>query len=204
MSTIAPRLSVVRARTTADGIVPVGAPDLPRNVRIDIPGGPQNYEVPAWTDAAPAPPLGSFTGFEYRSSDPAQPHLAVIYQLADLTLPDGGAACLVLAFVPAATIDGANPTYDLMMGGPTGRSLVVAQWPVVRDAGGNFVVPDLDADATPVGALARDAWPAGWRVRLPTDANGSMGDPAADPPVPPTPPAPPSGARCIGAMLEWA
>lgn len=67
---------------------------------------------------------------------------------------------------------------------------VVKSWPVVL-VNGALTVPTLEADATAVGVAVKAAWPAGWRVLLATDPQGSMGEPAG----------PPTGPRIIASVL---
>jgi hypothetical protein len=183
MSVMSPRVGLIAV--DADGW-----PMLPQLADVVVSGA--TITAPVWSEWFPCV-VGEHPAREYRHDQAGR--LVVVAKLADATLPDGRPGALAIAWVPAATRDGENATYDLVINGPTMAPDVAAQWAVILNADGSFTVPDLDADTTAAGAIARDVWPPSWRLRLPTD---NPGDPLGTPPISPDPP---SGPRCLGAVL---
>lgn len=162
-----------------------GWPVLPQNAQVTLPDL-STPTVPVW-DGTPGPSnVGAHPSREYRHSMAG--HLVTVVLLATGTLA-GVPVGLAIAWVPAAGRLADNPTFDMLISGPTIAPHVRGLWPVVADANGNLTVPSLDVDASAAGLLAQSLWPVGWRVRLPTD---SAGDPMHGVPA-----APPTGPRCI-------
>lgn len=166
-----------------------GWPVLPQSAQVTLPSGV--VTVPVWDGVPGESFVGSHPSREYRHSSIAI-RLVTVVKLATGTLA-GRAVCLAVAWVPAAGRGGDNPTFDLLIAGPTIAPHVAGLWPVVIGADGSMTVPSLDADGSAAGLCAQGLWPAGWRVRLPTDENGD--------PMNGVPAAPPSGPRCIGEVV---
>lgn len=163
-----------------------GWPMLPQTAQVVI--GGQTITAPVWSEYF-ACTIGSYPAREYR--DLANGRLVTVVRIASVTLPDGRAGALAIAWVPATTRGGDNATYDLVISGPTMAPNVAAQWAVAYGADGSMTVPDLDADTTAAGLVAQAAWPASWRVLLATDPQGSLTKPAG----------PPTGPRILGEAI---
>lgn len=172
-----PRIAI--GRVSADG-----SPPLPGTLGA----------TSVWTRRA-ATTIGDCPAWEYRSggstTDDASAHLVTIQRVALCTLPDASAGAVWIAWVPAALRDGSNPIFAALAPALVSLGILLAYWPGAADG----TIPAVEADPSPAALAVLAAWPATWRVRLPTDAPG---DPFA---VPPVPAAPPSGPRCIGAGL---
>lgn len=179
MSVVSPRVGLIA--TDAQGW-----PVLPQIATVIVSG--QQITAPVWTEWYPCS-VGGYPAREYR--DPSIGRLALVVKVASVTLPNGKPGALAIAWVPALTRDGVNPTYDLVISGPTMAPDVSAQWAVSVNADGSMTVPTLDADTSAAGLVAQAAWPPSWRVLLPTDPQGTFTTPAG----------PPTGPRMIGAVI---
>lgn len=136
--------------------------------------------------------IGSHPAREYRHPSG---RLTVITPIAPVTLSGNRPGALAIVWVPSTARTGDNAKFAELAPVFVSRGLLAKSWACAQHADGTLRVPELDADQTPAGQLARAAWPASWRVRLPTD---DPGDPFASPP---RPPAAPTGPRCIGAVI---
>ena len=173
-------MSVMSPRVVL-GAVTNGEPQLPQSLGA--------FAVWSRRDVAD---VGGSPSFEYRHPTG---RLVVVQRVALCALPDGRDGALYVAWVPSTSRTGHNAVFSTLATALVSRGLMVAWWSCDETPEGALVCSALDTDATPAGTTARAAWPADWRVRLPTDDNG---DPFGSPPVAP---APPTGQRCLGVVI---
>ena len=146
------------AHVVVGAMLPDGSPPLPRTLG----------DVVVWEQCHPLQ-VGDCPAWEFR--DGAAQAFVTIQRVATL----GPARAVWLAYVPAMTRGETAPLLAALADPLTAAGVLEGYWPVAAD----WTIGAVDS------AEALAAWPASWRVRLPSDAEGD----------------PPSGEQCVGAGL---
>lgn len=149
---------IAAAHVVLGAMLPDGSPPLPATLG----------DVVVWSDVYPLE-IGSCPAWEFR--DGANAAFVTIQRVATI----GPDRAVWLAYVPAVARGETAPLLAALADPLTQVGALEGYWPVAAD----WTIGAVDSPEV----LA--AWPAEWRVRLDTDADGAA----------------PSGARCVGAGL---